>query len=68
MIDLHTHELLRRLPRSQPVCEAPRLGIGVTAIADPDTMAGVRKALAAGAAVGVVVPGIGFSSGRRTYE
>ncbi len=68
MIDLHTHTLLRRLPRSQPVCQVPRDGVEVTATIDPDPMAGVREALATGAAVGVVVPGIEFSSRRGTYE
>lgn len=68
MIDRHTHERLRRFPRSRPVCQTPRRSVGVTVITDPDTIAGVRKALAAGAAVGVIVPGIGVSSGHRTSE
>ncbi|MDA2953647.1 MAG: hypothetical protein O2976_03410 [Actinomycetota bacterium] len=50
------------------MCQVPRHGVEVTAIIDPDPRAGVREALATGAAVGVVVPGIEFSSRRGTYE
>ena len=64
MVDLHTHSTASdgTFTPSELVAEAARAGIGVLALTDHDTVAGVTEAQAAGSQHGVqIVPGIEIS-------
>ena len=65
MVDLHTHSTASdgTFTPSELVAEAARAGIGVLALTDHDTVAGVTEAQAAGSQHGVqIVPGIDLGS------
>ena len=67
-IDLHIHTTASdgTMSPEELVGRAKRAGLGVLAVTDHDTMAGVDSAVSAGAALGVeVIPGIEISTDYR---